>query len=62
MFLDEQSRCWNAVFEMIDRQEQLENGEDEDDYEGRGWIKIYPDANFGKYISYLLLEEDIEGK
>jgi hypothetical protein len=62
MFLNEQSRCWNAVFEMIDRQEQLVNGEDEDDYEGLGWIKIYPDSDFGKYISCLLLEEDIEGE
>ena len=62
MFLDEQSRCWGALYEMIDRQEQLVNGEDEDDYEGWGWIKIYPDSDFGKYISGLLLAEDIEGE
>lgn len=60
LFFDEQSRCWGALFDMIDEQEQLVNGMDEDDYEGHGWIKIYPDSNFGKYISCLLLEEDTE--
>lgn len=62
LFLDEQSRCWRSLFEMIDRQEQLVSGEDEDDYEGRGWIKIYSNSDFGKYISGLLLEDDIKGE